>query len=548
MNIIQLVYMDNIYTKINKLYNTKGFMDRYGLDVWISAIFCIVFILAICYFHTMNNIVPIKADWSNQKCNPSVIPFAGIINNTSSTESNLEFTASNFSGCVNTILTNIVGYAFLPFYYLMNLINTEFKNLLDAINSIRGVFDTLRNDVADISDDIMSTALNTTMPITTTTIAVKDLGSKTMGGIAATIYSFFGMILGTESAFSSVLSAMWTAIEILIAAILAAILLAIAVPFTAPVSLAIAAADSILLIATSILYAILQIIASDAFNMATPTAPKSKDACFSKNTTVRLRKGKKKFSHLQPGDILHDGSKITSIMKLSSYGQTIYKIDDIIVTGNHSIFHEDYGWISVDKYPTACKIEDFREPYIYCINTDTKTIKIGQYTFSDWDDLDDNDLNELIVKCSPITTLPKNFTKKDIHKFLDSGFHEDTYIELEDGNSIKIKDLEVNDVLRFGDKISGIVKICAKELVGVCEYYLEDNTILKCTGNINIIEPNLGNTFNMEGINLKKEKYVYHLLTNTGSFVINGKRVGDYNTGIEKYLSSNEFKYTLSTF
>jgi hypothetical protein len=544
--------MDNIYTRVNKLYNTKGFMDRYGLDVWITAIFCTIFLLAIGYFHVMNNVVPIKADWANQKCNPAVIPFAGIINNTSSTESNLEFTASNFSGCINSILSNIVGYAFQPFYYLMNLINTEFQNLLKSINSIRGEFDTLRNNVSDISDDVMSTALNTTMPIVQTTIVGKSIAGKAVGGVAATIYSFFGMILGTESAFSSVLSAMWSSILILLGVIttMSGLALALVVAQLYPaaaVAAGVAAVDSIILIAASILYALLAIIASDAFDLATPTAPSKKDACFSENTIVKLKKGKKTFSSLQPGDILYDGSKVTSIQKCTSYGHEIYKIDDIIVTGNHSIFHKDRGWISVDKHPKSCKIEDFREPFVYCINTDTKTIKIAGYTFSDWDDLDDKDLNELSLKCYTITPLPKDFTKKDIHKYLDSGFHEDTIIELEDGNSVKIKDIDVNDTLRFGDKVIGIVKICAKKMEGVREYYLENGTSLKCTGNIMIIKPNLGNTFDIEGTKLTKEIYIYHLLTNTGYFVINGTKIGDYNTGIEKYLSGYELKYASST-
>ena len=48
----------------------------------------------------------------------------------------------------------------------------------------------------------------------------------------------------------------------------------------------------------------------------------------------------------------------------------------------------------------------------------------------------------------------------------------------------------------------------------------------------------------MEGTKLSKEKYVYHLLTDTGNFIIKGKRFGDYNTGIEKYLSGYGHEYS----
>ena len=52
-----------IFTKINNLYNEKGFMDKYGLDTWITVIICLVFFVIITYFYILNNIEPIRADW-----------------------------------------------------------------------------------------------------------------------------------------------------------------------------------------------------------------------------------------------------------------------------------------------------------------------------------------------------------------------------------------------------------------------------------------------------------------------------------------------------
>ena len=49
----------------------------------------------------MNRLKPIKADWTNQRCNPSIIPFAGLINAPPNT-SKIEYTAENFSQCTQT--------------------------------------------------------------------------------------------------------------------------------------------------------------------------------------------------------------------------------------------------------------------------------------------------------------------------------------------------------------------------------------------------------------------------------------------------------------
>ena len=68
----------------------------------------------------MNNIQPIKNDWSNQRCSPSVMPFSGLISK-SSKETVFEATNNNFTFCIQTILSNIGNYALQPFYYLLYL-------------------------------------------------------------------------------------------------------------------------------------------------------------------------------------------------------------------------------------------------------------------------------------------------------------------------------------------------------------------------------------------------------------------------------------------
>ena len=78
------------------------------------------YILLLCYYHVQNNIQPILDDWSNQRCNPAVIPFAGMINAPTG-ESALQFTGENFEQCTQTILGEIAQYAFMPIYYLLLL-------------------------------------------------------------------------------------------------------------------------------------------------------------------------------------------------------------------------------------------------------------------------------------------------------------------------------------------------------------------------------------------------------------------------------------------
>jgi hypothetical protein len=247
-------------------------------------------------------------------------------------------------------------------------------------------------------------------------------------------------------------------------------------------------------------------------------------------------KGKKNISDIKVGNVLYDNSVVTGIMKLSATEQEIYYLNGVLVTGNHSVFLENVGWIPVEKHPNSTYQENFKDEYVYCINTDSKLIKIGKDVYSDWDDLDDNDLADITENCCKSTTLPINFTKKDIHKHLDAGFDENTTIELEDGRSVSIKDIDVNDVLRFGECVTGVVEISCSDMIGIGEYNIYDNCILNCTGNIQLQDLGNLNTFEIEPTTIKRADYAYHLLTDRGSFMVNGTRVGDYNTSLEKYL------------
>ena len=78
-----------------------------------------LFFLAISYYYVYNHIEPIKADWVNQRCNPKVMPFAGLINKPDN-KTITEFTGENFNYCTQTILTNLTGIAVQPFQYLTN--------------------------------------------------------------------------------------------------------------------------------------------------------------------------------------------------------------------------------------------------------------------------------------------------------------------------------------------------------------------------------------------------------------------------------------------
>lgn len=535
---------NNIFEPINELYTNSNYFDRYGLDILITFILCIVFFLGITYYHILNNIEPIKADWTNQRCNPSVIPFAGIINK-GPDETVFEYTHKNFTECNQILLKSITDNALKPFNSLLNMITSQFKTFIEAIQAIRGQFNIIRNNLTLVIEDIMNRAVNITIPIVELFIVIKSMIGKILGTITASIYTLLGSYFGMKSFMLFFISLIMKILYSLVGTITGLWIASIFAPMLIPTAIATTATMSAILIPTIVI----RVMMSNVMELSTDSPP-GVPACFAGNTLINLKDGKAlEIKSLKIGSVLHDGSIVNGVMKLSAYKQDIYSICGIVVTGNHSIFHETMGWIIVKDHPESSLVvnSEFKEPFVYCINTSTKTIKINNLTFSDWDDLDDKDFSELMQR-SPLSK-SKTFTTSDVHKVLGAGFHEESSIIMNNGDVKNISQVMVNDVLCGGQRVCGVVKLSGKDIISGVRNNIVlfhntrsvKNKTLRSTGNIMVDDSVFGikNTSDMEvDGEIIFPSYVYHLVTDTGSFVVNDVLVKDFNSSIENYLTS----------
>ena len=552
-NIIDLM---TVYTNINKLYSSVTFMQKYGLDVWMAIIIVILFLIAITYFTILNHVQPIKADWLEKRCSPNIIPFAGMIN-TPEGEKPFTYTGENFTYCIRSILGTIVADAFKPIQYLIDMVSEIFAVLAEAVNAIRAEFDTIRGSITNITASIMGRSLNIVIPIMKYMMTIKNIMNKSLGVAAVSVNSVMAAFLSAQS-LMLFLFKMFIGVLVIIAAMA---MMFWGIPLVGPFLAIAATAIFILLLIPTVR---INLFMTDilALQVASPPGPPS---CFAGNTLVIMRDNDiKNFSELEIGDILLDGSKVTGTMKLSSKNQKVYVLDGVFVTGNHSIYHADKGWISVEEHPESVEAKHFNKPYVYCINTDKKLIHLGNRVYSDWDDLDEIDLGDMNHTCVNIGVLPRNFTIKDIHYYLDTGFHEESAVILHDTSQKTIKDIKIGDILQNGEKVIGKIKIDAKDLQGVY-YYNIHGVKIKCSKNITIHrgkavdavdavdavaavapidifdvvhENDKINTSFMSGNEILGIDYLYHIVTDLGTLNISGIVVEDYNSGLEKFLKS----------
>jgi len=280
---------------------------------------------------------------------------------------------------------------------------------------------------------------------------------------------------------------------------------------------------------------------TDNFKQVNDKQPYGWLYCFHPDTILKLKNGKhKKVPDIQCGDLLSDGSTITATMKINAQCSIMYDFNGVIVTGSHRVKDGDGNWIPVSKHHDSVCLGTLPISYVYCFNTDSKIIRVttktGTYEFMDWDEVGDMDFVEL--KRVAKDYLPRRASKRDIHRYLDGGFHGDTLVDLDDGRSVKIKDLEVNDLLRFGERVMGIVKIDARNLDCVKKYRYKYFEFIGGP-NVTIYDQDVGNlmTLDMDGEEIdKKPTHLYHVFTNKGGICIDAVYFYDYNACMELFL------------
>jgi hypothetical protein len=251
---------------------------------------------------------------------------------------------------------------------------------------------------------------------------------------------------------------------------------------------------------------------------------------------------KKKISDIKNGDILFGDNEVTACIKVTTKGSNIYNLDDIIVSDSHIVNYKE-KWIPVSSHPDALKYAFYRQPYLYCLNTKKKIIVIEDFTFTDWDEIYENEINEIMNNIDN-----KIQSIQDIHTYLDGGFNGSTKIKLKNGDYKEIKDIEIDDILQNGEKVYGLVKINGNNVNKQFKFNLGKNIFVEGGPNLSICDRNIPftSTLSLECIDKielnNKQSDLYHLLTDKKTFYIDKIKFYDYNAAIDLFLEKNRGK------
>jgi hypothetical protein len=434
---------DNMETTlkfINNTYDKLSYFDMYGNSVFIFIFVTLLVFLVYSYCQIMQKKGAISDDWVNQRCKPQNIPFAGFITHPDG-KTPFQYTNENFQYCVQNILSNVSNYALEPFHFMIQSIMVIFNSMNTDIQNIREVVNKLRNNMNEFTAEVLNKFLNVIIPIQKIFIATMDTFNKIQGVLTTGLFTVLGSYYTLQSLMGSILELV---IKVLISLVVIIIGLWV-LPFTWPA----AASMSAVFLAIAIPLSIIIVFMKDVLHIKSSKVPKLR--CFDRKTKIYLYDNTFKFiEDVKIGDTCLDGSVITAKIKVTSEELDMYNLNGIIISGCHIIKYNN-KWIPVREHPCSMRIHKYYEPYLYCLNTSTKTMVLNNITFTDWDEIYDDNL-EFILKYKSIGTT------NNISKILDKGFSKTTKINLLEGQT-NMGNVQIGDVLSTRGVVYGIVEL-----------------------------------------------------------------------------------------
>ena len=168
--------------KINKIYEKRTFIEKYGKDVIFAVVIAIVLIGINVYLYIINHLKGLRSKWTDPvspiNCTPIYLPFASVINPPPDGD-NLKYISDNATQCIQNALK---GQAEL----LTNPIKLVLDTLIDALKGIAEVLSDFIITMGELVDGVVNILGELNLNITATI----DTNNSIFGSILNTFDRF----------------------------------------------------------------------------------------------------------------------------------------------------------------------------------------------------------------------------------------------------------------------------------------------------------------------------------------------------------------------
>ena len=165
-------------------------------------LFVTIWVIILIYIPYLFGMVDnVKNNWEDYRCSPTIMPISGYIYK----EDNLsasEATQQNFEYCTSAISGSFMDEMLGPINYISNGLTNLGGDIVDNLNSIRGVISEVRDSISIIVITLIMMVLKFIIKIITTMLKAYAIIGKFSGSIDLTTGSLKSSALAIGSAWN----------------------------------------------------------------------------------------------------------------------------------------------------------------------------------------------------------------------------------------------------------------------------------------------------------------------------------------------------------
>jgi len=313
----------------------------------------------------------IKANWSERRCDFSVILSAHIYKPDNYAGNSSDFSSENFNYCISSMTNDYLKSIFAKMFETLKIQMGTAEVLGDALKAERVGVENVRGPFADMMDKFWNKFK-----------LIGGLVSKIFQHLYASMKKVGGIAVSLMFLAISVQLSLMNGIDLIINVIMIIlyIFMALAFIFFLPI------------LPVMVIIILTMISINEAFPGRSGGIQFFKDYCFAPNTNIIVSGGyQKKIQEIMVGDILKDGSTVEAVVELPGPYEPLYDLYGVYVSGGHRVWsYEEEEFICVKDHPDAFT-SNMKLKTLWTLITSSRSIPIrgsvGTIRFADWEEL-----------------------------------------------------------------------------------------------------------------------------------------------------------------
>lgn len=220
---------------ISDIYNQRGYLDVHSFDVLITVAILLAITLSTGYANYQSMLMAIRADWDIYRCNPAIMPFAGIV---MPVEGKLgkDITMENFHYCVKKDTTIALSIAVMPIEFTMYTAVEFLETLQEGVQQAMALTNWILDRIAAEKEKIINMLKSFSVPLMELIAYLRDMIAKSSAVMTTAVFivmNMFNLIISGTINLLKILSVLILTLTIIMIALVVAALILIPTPVSA---------------------------------------------------------------------------------------------------------------------------------------------------------------------------------------------------------------------------------------------------------------------------------------------------------------------------